>query len=76
MEYFIYEYDGEDAIFVYIDKDPTRGHTLFTGNERKREILTPMAAATVFRAVWKDDRAKLANILAAVTGMGKFWPYA
>jgi len=53
----------------YIDKDPTRGHTLFSGDERKREILTPTAAAAVFRAVWNDDRAKLANMLAAVTGM-------
>jgi integrase len=53
----------------YIDKDPTRGHTMFSGDERKREILTPTAASAAFRAVWNDDRAKLANMLAAVTGM-------
>ncbi|MDR2597435.1 MAG: site-specific integrase [Treponema sp.] len=52
-----------------IEKDPTRGHTLFAGDERKREILTPTAASAVFRAVWEDDRIKLANMLAAVTGM-------
>jgi len=52
-----------------IDKDPTRGHILFSGDEMKREILTPTAAAATFRAVWNDNRAKLANMLAAVTGM-------
>ena len=52
-----------------IDKDPTRGHTLFSGEERKRSILNPTVAAAAFRAVWSDDRAKLANMLAAVTGM-------
>ena len=52
-----------------IDKDPTRGHIMFSGEQRKRDILNPSAAAAVFRAVWKDDRAKLANMLAAVTGM-------
>ncbi|MDR2701801.1 MAG: site-specific integrase [Spirochaetaceae bacterium] len=52
-----------------IDKDPTRGHIMFSGEERKRDILNPTAAAAAFRAVWKDERAKLANMLAAVTGM-------
>ena len=52
-----------------IEKDPTRGHIMFSGEERKREILSPTAAAAAFRAVWKDERAKLANMLAAVTGM-------
>ena len=52
-----------------IDRDPTRGHLLFSGEERKRSILTPTAAAAVFRTVWNDDRAKLANMLASVTGM-------
>jgi integrase len=52
-----------------IDKDPTRGHILFSGEERKRLILTPAAAGAAFRAVWKDDRALLANMLASVTGM-------
>jgi integrase len=52
-----------------IDKDPTRGHIMFSGEERKRDILSPTVAAAVFRAVWKDEMAKLANMLAAVTGM-------
>jgi len=53
----------------HIDRDPTRGHTLFSGEERKRAILTPTIAAAVFRVAWDDDRAKLANMLASVTGM-------
>ena len=52
-----------------IDKDPTRGHIMFSGEERKRDILNPTAAAAAFRVAWKDDRAKLGNMLAAVTGM-------
>ena len=52
-----------------IDRDPTRGHILFSGDEMKREILTPTAAAATFRAAWNDNRAKLANMLSAVTGM-------
>jgi hypothetical protein len=49
--------------------DPTRGHIMFTGEDKKRHILNPTMAAAAFRAVWKDDRAKLANMLASVTGM-------
>ena len=52
-----------------IDRDPTRGHTLFSGEERKRSILNPTVAGATFRVVWSDDRAKVANMLAAVTGM-------
>jgi integrase len=52
-----------------IEADPTRGHILFSGEEAERQILTPTAAAAIFRVAWKDERAKLANMLAAVTGM-------
>jgi len=52
-----------------IDIDPTRGHILFSGDELKRNILTPILAAAIFRATWKNDRVKNANMLAAVTGM-------
>ena len=52
-----------------IEIDPTRGHIMFSGDELKREILTPTVAAALFRATWQNDRAKLANMLAAVTGM-------
>jgi len=49
--------------------DPTRGHILFSGDETRRSILTPSVVAALFRATWKNERAKLANMLAAVTGM-------
>jgi len=52
-----------------IERDPTREHILFSGDERKRSILTPTVAAAVFRTEWKDDRLKIANMLASVTGM-------
>ena len=52
-----------------IEVDPTRGHTLFSVENRERYILSPTAAAAAFRVVWKDERAKIANILASVTGM-------
>jgi integrase len=52
-----------------IEQDPTRGHLLFSGDEGKRNILNPTVAAAVFRASWYDERAKLGNMLAAVTGM-------
>jgi integrase len=52
-----------------IEIDPTRGHIMYAGEERKRVILTPTAAAAAFRVVWSDERAKIANMLASVTGM-------
>jgi integrase len=52
-----------------IDKDPTRGHIMFSGDEAERNIVTPAVAAALFRADWKNDRAKHANMIAAVTGM-------
>jgi len=52
-----------------IEQDPTRGHLLFSGDESKRNILNPTVAAAVFRAAWYDERSKLGNMLAAVTGM-------
>jgi integrase len=52
-----------------IQIDPTRGHIMYTEEEQKRNILNPTVAAAVFRTVWKDDRAKVANMLASVTGM-------
>jgi integrase len=52
-----------------IETDPTRGIMLFAGTPTERQILTPAAAAAVFRMEWKDKRAKLANEIATVTGM-------
>jgi integrase len=52
-----------------IETDPTRGHLLFSGEAQERNVLSPTAATAAFRADWPDERAKLANMLAAVTGM-------
>jgi integrase len=52
-----------------IDRDITQGITWFSGKTGERQILTPELAAAVFKVQWKDERAKLANMLAMVTGM-------
>jgi len=52
-----------------IETDPTRGHLLFSGDGKERKVLSPTAATAAFRVEWNDERAKLANMLAAVTGM-------
>ncbi len=52
-----------------IEKDPTRGHIMFSGEASERHILTPSTAAAIFRTEWKDSRVKLANMLTSVTGM-------
>jgi integrase len=52
-----------------IDRDVTKGITWFSGKAVERQILSPEQAAAVFRVEWKDDRARLANMLAMVTGM-------
>ena len=49
--------------------DPTRGHTMFSGKKKKRNILTMTSAAAIFKVEWEDERSRLANMLAAVTGM-------
>ncbi|MDR0313787.1 MAG: site-specific integrase [Treponema sp.] len=52
-----------------IDRDITAGITWFSGISQERQILSPEQAAAVFKAGWKDNRARLANMLAMVTGM-------
>jgi integrase len=52
-----------------IDRDITAGITWFSGKPKERQILSPEQAAAVFRVQWKDERARLANMLAMVTGM-------
>ncbi|MDR0759877.1 MAG: tyrosine-type recombinase/integrase [Treponema sp.] len=51
------------------DQDVTMGITWFSGKPKERQILSPEQAAAVFRVQWKDDRARLANMLAMITGM-------
>jgi integrase len=52
-----------------IARDPTEGIIWFSGKSRERQILSPDQAAAVFRVQWKDDRTRLANMAAMVTGM-------
>jgi len=52
-----------------IDSDVFSGHTKFSGAAEERRILSPELAAAVFRVSWKDERARLANMLAMVTGI-------
>jgi integrase len=52
-----------------IESDPARGHLLFSDDGKERYVLSLAAATAVFRVDWKDERARLANMLAAVTGM-------
>ncbi|GHU51499.1 hypothetical protein FACS1894200_11740 [Spirochaetia bacterium] len=52
-----------------IDKDLSAGITWFSGETSERKILTPEIAKAVFAVEWKDERARLANLLSAVTGL-------
>jgi len=52
-----------------IEIDPTRGHILFSDDSKKREILTPVTVAALFKIEWTNKKAKLANMLASITGM-------
>jgi integrase len=52
-----------------IEKDLIAGITWFSGEAEERKILTPAIVAAVFNAGWRDERARLANMLAAVTGL-------
>ena len=52
-----------------IDRDVAQGITWFSGKAAERQILTPELVAAIFKVQWKDERARLANMLAMVTGM-------
>ncbi|MDR2923496.1 MAG: site-specific integrase [Treponema sp.] len=52
-----------------IDKDIVSGITWFSGKSKERQILSPEQAKTLFTINWKDERSRLANMLAMVTGM-------
>jgi len=52
-----------------IERDVTQGITWFSGKSAERQILSPELAEAVFKVQWKDERARLANILAMVTGI-------
>jgi integrase len=52
-----------------IEKDITTGIIWFSGKAKERQIVTPDLAKALFAIKWKDDRSRLANMLAMVTGM-------
>jgi len=52
-----------------IDKDVSQGIVYFSGAYKERIILTPELAHAVFLVEWKDERARLANMVAMLTGM-------
>ncbi|MCL2800515.1 MAG: integrase [Treponema sp.] len=52
-----------------IPVDPTVGLVNFTGEAKKRGVLTPLEAQTLFAKQWKNKRAYTASLLACTTGM-------
>ena len=52
-----------------ISKDVTSGVIWFSGKVAERQILSPEIVQALFRAEWQDERSRLANMLAAVTGL-------
>ncbi|GBR76119.1 integrase [Candidatus Termititenax persephonae] len=52
-----------------IDNDVTQGITYFSGKPAERRILTPEQVTALFAIEWTDNVAKLANLLACLTGM-------
>ena len=52
-----------------IPADPTLGLVNFSGEVKKRGVLTPLEAQALFAARWKDKRAYSASLLACTTGM-------
>ncbi|MCL2442261.1 MAG: integrase, partial [Treponema sp.] len=52
-----------------IPTDPTVGLINFSGEAKKRGILTPLEAQALFAIRWKDKRAYTASLLACTTGM-------
>jgi integrase len=52
-----------------IPADPTIGLVNFSGEAKKRGVLTPLEAQALFAVPWKDKRAYIASLLACTTGM-------
>ncbi|MCR5218592.1 site-specific integrase [Treponema sp.] len=52
-----------------ITKDITHGIVFFAGKYKERRILTPELAHALFSVKWSDERARLANLVAMLTGM-------
>jgi integrase len=52
-----------------IETDVTRDLVFFSNKTGERPILTPELAAAVFSQEWPDERSKVANMAAMVTGL-------
>ncbi|MDR1230068.1 MAG: site-specific integrase, partial [Spirochaetaceae bacterium] len=52
-----------------IEKDITFKITWFSGKAAERQILSPEIVQALFRVEWRDERSRLASMLAAVTGL-------
>lgn len=52
-----------------IERDITAGIVYYSAKPKERQILTPELAQAVFAVQWKNESAKLANMLAMLTGM-------
>jgi integrase len=49
--------------------DPTAGLITFTGEAKKRGVVTPREAQALFAHAWIDERAYTGNLLACTTGL-------
>jgi integrase len=52
-----------------IPANPTAGLAGFSGETKKRGVLSPLEAQALFAARWKDKRAYAASLLACTTGL-------
>jgi integrase len=52
-----------------IPENPTEGLITFTGEAKKRGVLTPLEAQALFAHTWKDERAYTGSLLACTTGL-------
>jgi integrase len=52
-----------------IPANPAEGLLRFSGESRKRGVLTPREAETVFSVKWRDNRVYAANLLSITTGL-------
>ncbi len=69
----IYGAGRKALIYAYnndiIEKEITAGIMSFAGKSKERVILTKEQVRAVFSVEWIDERMKLANLLALITGM-------
>jgi len=53
----------------HIPVDPTAGLKKFSGESKKRGVLTPKEAELIFSIEWKDKRAHVGNLVACTCGL-------